>query len=72
MRRPEIYYRNNTASTLSLLEAMLATGHDRLGLSSNGDLYWEPETTPIREDAKLKPTNLCGQSMCWWSRCLGG
>jgi UDP-glucose 4-epimerase len=34
MRRLEIYYRNNTASTLSLLEAMLATGRDRLVLSS--------------------------------------
>ena len=28
MKRPEVYFRNNTASTLSLLEAMLATGHD--------------------------------------------
>src|ERR1017187_3623937 len=34
MQRPEIYYRNNTAGTLTLLEAMMATGHDRGVFSS--------------------------------------
>src|SRR5450756_607756 len=33
MQRPEVYFRNNTASTLTLLEAMLATDHDRLVFS---------------------------------------
>ncbi len=62
MRRPEIYFRNNTASTLTLLEAMLATGHDKLVFSSTAACYGEPETTPIREDAKLAPTNPYGES----------
>ncbi|WP_260737598.1 UDP-glucose 4-epimerase GalE [Tunturiibacter lichenicola] len=62
MRRPEIYFRNNTASTLTLLEAMLTTGHDRLVFSSTAACYGEPETTPIVEDAKLKPTNPYGES----------
>jgi UDP-glucose 4-epimerase len=62
MKRPEIYFRNNTASTLTLLEAMLATGHDRLVFSSTAACYGEPETTPILEDAKLKPTNPYGES----------
>ena len=31
MERPEIYFRNNTASTLSLLEAMLACRVPRAG-----------------------------------------
>src|SRR5579883_2811208 len=30
MRKPELYFRNNTGGTLSLLEAMLATGHNKL------------------------------------------
>src|ERR1700712_3023153 len=30
MKYPEVYFRNNTAGTLSLLESMLATGHNRL------------------------------------------
>jgi UDP-glucose 4-epimerase len=62
MQRPEIYFRNNTAGTLSLLEAMLATGHDRLVFSSTAACYGEPVTTPILEDAKLEPTNAYGES----------
>lgn len=62
MKRPEIYFRNNTASTLSLLEAMMATGHDRLVFSSTAACYGEPEKTPILEDAKLQPTNPYGES----------
>jgi UDP-glucose 4-epimerase len=62
MKHPEVYFRNNTAATLSLLEAMLATGHDRLVFSSTAAVYGEPETTPIFEDAKLQPTNPYGES----------
>jgi UDP-glucose 4-epimerase len=62
MKRPEIYFRNNTAASLTLMEAMLATGHDRLVFSSTAACYGEPETTPILEDAKLKPTNPYGES----------
>lgn len=62
MKHPEIYFRNNTAATLTLLEAMLATGHDRLVFSSSAACYGEPESTPILEDAKLQPTNAYGES----------
>jgi UDP-glucose 4-epimerase len=62
MKHPEIYFRNNTAATLTLLEAMLATGHDRLVFSSTAACYGEPESTPILEDAKLQPTNPYGES----------
>jgi len=62
MKKPEVYFRNNTASTLALLESMLATGHDRLVFSSTAACYGEPETTPILEDAKLQPTNAYGES----------
>jgi UDP-glucose 4-epimerase len=62
MQRPEIYFRNNTASTLSLLEAMLACGPRRLVFSSTAAVYGEPEVVPIQEDARLAPTNAYGQS----------
>jgi UDP-glucose 4-epimerase len=62
MKQPEIYFRNNTAASLTLLEAMLATGHDRLVFSSTAACYGEPESTPIFEDAKLEPTNPYGES----------
>ncbi|MDP9037853.1 MAG: UDP-glucose 4-epimerase GalE [Acidobacteriota bacterium] len=62
MQQPELYFRNNTAGTLTLLEAMLATGHNRLVFSSTAACYGEPESVPIREDAKLAPTNPYGES----------
>jgi UDP-glucose 4-epimerase len=62
MKKPEIYFRNNSASTLSLLEAMLAAGVNRLVFSSTAAVYGEPESTPIREDAPLRPTNAYGES----------
>jgi UDP-glucose 4-epimerase len=62
MKHPEIYFRNNTASTLSLLEAMLAAGVNRLVFSSTAAVYGEPERTPIEETAPLAPTNAYGES----------
>ncbi|HMH12916.1 MAG TPA: UDP-glucose 4-epimerase GalE [Edaphobacter sp.] len=71
MKVPEVYFRNNTASTLSLLEAMLATGHNKLVFSSTAACYGEPESTPILEDAKLKPTNPYGESKLLVEQMLG-
>jgi UDP-glucose 4-epimerase len=71
MKRPEIYFRNNTAATLTLLEAMLATGHDKLVFSSTAACYGEPEKTPILEDARLAPTNPYGESKLLVEHMLG-
>ncbi len=62
MQRPELYFRNNTASTLALLEAMHATGTNKLVFSSTAAVYGEPRTTPIEENAALAPTNAYGES----------
>jgi UDP-glucose 4-epimerase len=62
MKHPELYFRNNTASTLTLLEAMLSTGIERLVFSSTAAVYGEPEKTPIEETAALAPTNAYGES----------
>lgn len=62
MIKPEIYFRNNTASTLTLLEAVIAEGPRRLVFSSTAAVYGEPESVPIQEDARLKPTNVYGES----------
>ncbi len=62
MQKPEIYFRNNTASTLTLLEAMLATGVKKLVFSSTAAVYGEPRSTPIEETADLAPTNAYGES----------
>lgn len=62
MKRPELYFRANTAATLTLLEAMQATGHTKLVFSSTAACYGEPLSTPIKEDARLLPTNPYGES----------
>jgi len=71
MERPEAYFRNNTASTLSLLEAILAHGPRRLVFSSTAAVYGEPESTPIKEDARLLPTNVYGESKLLVEHMLG-
>jgi UDP-glucose 4-epimerase len=78
MLRPEAFFRNNTASTLALLEAMLAHGPRRLVFSSTAAVYGEPERVPIEEDARLAPTNPYGESkllveqmLAWFNRLHG-
>ena len=71
MLHPEQYFRNNTASTLALLEAILAHGPRRLVFSSTAAVYGEPEVTPIKEDARLLPTNAYGESKLLVERMLG-
>jgi UDP-glucose 4-epimerase len=78
MVRPEVFFRNNTASTLSLLEAMLACGPKRLVFSSTAAVYGEPDSVPIQEDARLAPANPYGQSkllveqmLAWLNRIHG-
>jgi UDP-glucose 4-epimerase len=71
MIRPEIYFRNNTASALALLEAILAHGPRRLVFSSTAAVYGEPESIPIKEDACLHPTNAYGESKLMVERMLG-
>ena len=78
MRVPEVYFRNNTASTLALLEAMLATGINKIVFSSTAAVYGEPKSTPILETADLSPTNPYGESkllvehmLRWFNRLHG-
>jgi len=71
MQRPEAFFRNNTASTLSLLEAMLAHGPRKLVFSSTAAVYGEPEIVPIREGARLLPTNAYGESKLLVEQMLG-
>jgi UDP-glucose 4-epimerase len=78
MQRPEIYFRNNSASTLSLLEAVLKCGIRKFVFSSTAAVYGEPESIPIHENARLAPTNPYGQSkylveqmLAWFNRIHG-
>jgi UDP-glucose 4-epimerase len=71
MKVPELYFRNNSAGTLTLLEAMLAAGVRKFVFSSTAALYGNPERTPIQEDDKLAPANAYGDSKFLVERMLG-
>jgi UDP-glucose 4-epimerase len=62
MKAPEQFFRNNTANTLTLLEAMLAAGVKRFVFSSTAALFGNPDRTPIEEDDPVHPTNAYGES----------
>jgi len=70
MKVPEQFFRNNTANTLNLLEAMLRARVKRFVFSSTAALYGEPERTPIQENDKLQPTNAYGESKLLVERML--
>jgi len=78
MQAPEKYFRNNSASSLTLLEAMLANGVKKLIFSSTAALYGEPRRIPIEETDPLDPTNAYGESkllvermLSWFGRVHG-
>lgn len=76
--RPVLYYRNNVAGTLNLMETMLENGVNKLIFSSTAAVYGEPKELPIREDHDTKPTNPYGatklaveEMLKWFSQPYG-
>ena len=70
MTVPDLYFRTNTAGTLTLLEAMHEQGVSRLVFSSTAAVYGEPECTPVEETHPLHPTNPYGESKLLAERIL--
>jgi UDP-glucose 4-epimerase len=62
-RHPQKDLEQNTLATFSVLEAMRATGIDRIAFSSTGSVYGEPETFPTPETVPFPmQTSLYGAS----------
>jgi UDP-glucose 4-epimerase len=59
---PLKYYRNNIGGAVSLLGAMRRAGVKYFLFSSSAAVYGEPDETPIREDAPLRPLNAYGNT----------
>jgi UDP-glucose 4-epimerase len=70
MHAPERYFRNNSANTLTLLEAILIHKVPRFVFSSTAALYGTPERTPIEETDALLPVNAYGESKLLVERML--
>ena len=70
VRNPGLFFQVNVTGGLNLLDAMAAAGIRRLIFSSTAAVYGEPEQTPIREDAALRPVNAYGESKLAFERML--
>lgn len=62
VREPLMYYRNNVANTLNLLEAMVNNGIRYLVYSSTAAVYGMPEVMPVTEETPMSPINPYGAS----------
>jgi UDP-glucose 4-epimerase len=62
MRDPLAYYRNNTMTTRSLLNAAVKCGVNRFIFSSTAAVYGNPDRMPVTEDAPTRPLSPYGSS----------
>ena len=62
VEKPLMYYQNNVATTVSVLEAMQEAGVDRFVFSSTCAVYGDPDKIPITEDEKKAPVSPYGRS----------
>jgi UDP-glucose 4-epimerase len=62
MRDPLAYYRNNTMTTRSLLNAAVKSGVSRFIFSSTAAVYGNPDRMPVTEDAPTRPLSPYGSS----------
>jgi UDP-glucose 4-epimerase len=67
---PAKYYRNNTANSLSLIEACLETGVSSFVFSSTAAVYGAAERAPIQEGDPTLPINPYGASKLMTERML--
>src|SRR5206468_8188752 len=60
--KPLMYYQNNVATTISVLEAMREAGVNRFVFSSTCAVYGDPDKIPITEEEKKAPVSPYGRS----------
>jgi UDP-glucose-4-epimerase GalE len=67
---PALYYQNNLAGSLALLEAMRRTGVGEIVFSSTCATYGAPDAVPIAEGAPQNPVNPYGETKLAIERAL--
>jgi UDP-glucose-4-epimerase GalE len=70
MKKPELYFHNNTSASLSLFTAMVRTGVKHAVFSSTAAVYGMPAVSPISEDLPYTPINPYGESKVMTERIL--
>ena len=78
IEQPARYFGDNVGGGIGFLETARNAGVMRFVLSSSAAVYGIPDTTPITEDAPLRPVNPYGESkrsleaaMAWYGRAYG-
>ena len=70
VKRPDLFYRNNVAGTINVLDAMIAQGIKHFIFSSTAASYGMPQYVPITEDHPISPTTPYGWSKIMIERIL--
>jgi UDP-glucose 4-epimerase len=68
---PRLYWRDNLAAGVALLEAVLDAGVKRFVLSSTAAVYGDPVRVPLDEDHPTEPVNPYGATKLAIERMLG-
>ena len=68
--KPLMYYQNNVAGTLNLVQAMEKAGVKSFIFSSSATVYGDPASVPIRENFPTSATNPYGRSKLMVEECL--
>lgn len=78
MTDPRRYFHNNIIGGITLLDAMLKHGTNKIIFSSSASVYGEPHHVPIPEDHPKKPVNSYGETkfmfektLKWYGRAYG-
>ncbi len=70
VKDPLKFFRNNVASTISLLQAMTATNVSAMVFSSSAAVYGMPESESLAENHPTRPVNPYGESKLMVERLL--
>jgi UDP-glucose 4-epimerase len=70
MRDPSKYFRNNICNGLNLLDAIIATGIQRIVFSSTCAIFGLPDRLPIEETTPAHPINPYGESKLAFEKIL--
>jgi UDP-glucose-4-epimerase GalE len=62
VEKPLMYYQNNVATTVNVLECMQQVGVEKFVFSSTCAVYGDPDSVPITEGEKKKPVSPYGRS----------
>ena len=62
VEKPLMYYENNISGSLVLFEVMKENNVSKIVFSSSATAYGDPESVPVKEDARIGATNPYGHT----------